>query len=176
MRAERNPHTESQDLPNPTPAEMEILRVLWTKQAATVREVHDTLSNGRDTAYTTTLKLLQIMTEKGLVTREEVGRAHLYRPRVSEAQSQQRLVSEMVERVFGGAAQKLVLQALATGRASRSELAEIRQLLDTMSDEMPGELDTTEINRTEINRTEINREETNREQHREDKKGQGGRA
>ncbi len=120
------------EFPNPTPGELEILRVLWKRDAATVREVHAELHNGRDTGYTTTLKLLQIMTEKGLVARDEAGRAHVYRPLLSESQSQRRMVSDMVERVFGGAAQKLVLHALSTHRASSHELAEIRRLLDTM--------------------------------------------
>jgi len=118
-------------VPRPTDAELAILRVLWTRGPSTVREVHDVLSADRPLAYTTTLKFLQIMTAKGLTTREERGKQHVYRPRHAEEQTQRRLVDELLERAFGGSMAKLVMQALATKRASPEELREIRRLLAT---------------------------------------------
>ena len=94
--------------PNPTPAELGILRVLWRSGPATVRQIQEELKADRRSGYTTVLKLLQIMTEKGLVSREESGRAHVYRPRQSQYQSQRQIVGDLLERVFGGAAEKLV--------------------------------------------------------------------
>jgi predicted transcriptional regulator len=126
---------KERELPAPTPAELEILQVLWRRSPRTVREVHDGLPEGRETGYTTTLKLLQIMTEKGLVTRDEDARAHLYTARLSQEQSQRRMVNDLVERAFGGAAQKLVMHALASRKASPHELAEIRKLLDSMEEQ-----------------------------------------
>ena len=116
-------------VPRPTDAELTILRVLWTRGASTVREVHDVLSARRSLVYTTTLKLLQIMTAKGLTIREAEGRVHRYRPSVAEEETQRRLVGDLLERAFGGSASKLVMQALATERASPDELKEIRRLL-----------------------------------------------
>lgn len=118
--------------PQPTPAELAILRILWKLGRSTVRDVHSALADDRSTAYTTTLKLLQIMTEKGLVTRQEVGRAHVYEARQSEEQAQRRIVGDLLDRVFDGAAQKLVMHALSSGKASAEELAEIRRLLDEL--------------------------------------------
>ena len=123
--------------PQPTPAELSILRVLWKQGPSTVRDVHEALQDDRATGYTTTLKLLQIMTEKGLVTRQEVGRAHVYRARQSEEQAQRRIVGDLLDRVFDGAAQKLVMHALASRKASAEELAEIRRLLDEIEGEKP---------------------------------------
>ena len=116
--------------PRPTDAELTILRVLWNLGPSTVRQVHDVLSRGRPTAYTTALKLLQIMTEKGLVRRDERDRSHIYHPRLSEQQTQQQLVRDLLDRAFGGSSSKLVMQALATERASTEELREIRKMLD----------------------------------------------
>lgn len=126
---------EEKTLPNPTPAELDILRVLWRRGPSTVREVYEALQEERSPGYTTILKFFQIMTEKGLVTREEVGRAHLYRPTVSEEQAQRRMLDDLVDRAFSGAAQKLVMQALASHKASPDELAEIRRLLDRLEEE-----------------------------------------
>ena len=114
----------------PTDAELAILRVLWSKGACTVRDVYEVLAKGRSLAYTTTLKLLQIMTEKGLTTREDFGQQHLYRARHSEQVMQRRLVGDLLERVFGGAARALVLLALSAKRAGPEELAQIRKMLD----------------------------------------------
>lgn len=117
--------------PRPTDAELAILRVLWDRGPSTVRQVHDVLSADRPAAYTTALKLLQIMTEKGLVERDERDRTHIYRARLSEEHTQRQLVRDLVDRAFGGSAAKLVLQALASKHASPDELREIRQILDT---------------------------------------------
>jgi predicted transcriptional regulator len=112
----------------PTEAELGILRVLWTRGPSTVREVAEAM--GREGAYTTVLKLLQIMTEKGLVARDEENRTHIYEAAFSEAHTQKQLVTDLLDRVFDGSAAKLVLQALSTGKATPAELAEIRKLLD----------------------------------------------
>lgn len=116
-------------VPKPTDAELAILRVLWERGPCTVRQVYDVLSERRDFAYTTTLKLLQLMTEKGITVREEEGRIHLYRAGFAKEDTQQRLVSDLLERAFGGSSAKLVMQALAAKPASAEELQEIRQLL-----------------------------------------------
>lgn len=116
--------------PQPTRAELAILRVLWARGPSTVRQVHDDLSADRPTAYTTTLKLIQIMTDKGLVVRSDVGRQHVYRARQSERAVQKTLVRDLVDRAFDGSSGRLVLQALATRRATPEELDEIRRLLD----------------------------------------------
>src|ERR687893_987937 len=117
--------------PKPTDAELAILRVLWERGPSTVRQVHDVLLRERPTAYTTALKLLQIMTEKGLVRRDETDRTHVYYPRLSEEQTQRQLVRDLPDRAFGGSASKLVMQALAARRASPDELNEIRKLIET---------------------------------------------
>jgi len=112
----------------PTDAELAILRVLWTRGPSTVRQVAEAL--GRETGYTTALKLLQIMTEKRLVTRDESARTHVYAAAFSEEETQRHLVTDLLDRAFDGSAAKLVLQALAANSASPAELAEIRQMLD----------------------------------------------
>ncbi len=119
-------------LPKPTDSELAILRVLWQSGPATVRAVHSELSRAQDTGYTTVLKLLQIMTEKGLVTRNETERSHVYQPVCSEQHVQRQLVGHLLDRAFGGSAQQLVLQALAAKKSTPRELAEIRKLLDDM--------------------------------------------
>ena len=112
----------------PTDAELAILRVLWDRGPSTVREVAEML--GREEGYTTVLKLLQIMTEKKLVLRDESQRTHVYRAAYSEDQTQKHLVSDLISKAFDGSAAKLVLQALASGDASAEELDEIRRLID----------------------------------------------
>jgi predicted transcriptional regulator len=114
----------------PTGAELEILRVLWRSGPATVREVHDALGPRRRTGYTTVLKLLQIMHQKGLVARDEAERSHIYRARIGESVTQRRLLRDLTDRAFGGSAANLVMQALSTEKASPEDLAEIRRLLD----------------------------------------------
>jgi predicted transcriptional regulator len=121
-----------QKLPRPTDAELEILRVLWNRGPSTVREVQEQLRQSREAGYTTVLKLLQIMTEKGLVTRDESQRSHVYQARHREEQTQKQLVSDLLSRAFGGAADKLVMQALRAKKVSQKELDEIRRLLDDL--------------------------------------------
>jgi BlaI family transcriptional regulator, penicillinase repressor len=117
-------------IPRPTDAELAILRVLWERGPSTVRQVHDVLSRERPNAYTTALKMLQIMTEKGLVRRDETDRTHIYHARLSEEQTQRQLVRDLLDRAFGGSASKLVMQALAARRATPEELGEIRKLIE----------------------------------------------
>ncbi|HWX18451.1 MAG TPA: BlaI/MecI/CopY family transcriptional regulator [Candidatus Binatia bacterium] len=121
-------------LPKPTDAEVAILRVLWQRGPSTVREVWEQLNPGQRTGYTTTLKLMQIMFEKGLVKRDDTNRSHVYAPAVSEERTQQQVIGHLLERVFAGSAGKLVMQALAVKKASPAELAEIRKLLDKMEE------------------------------------------
>jgi BlaI family transcriptional regulator, penicillinase repressor len=115
--------------PKPTEAELSILRVIWSRGPSTVREIQEVLERTRPTGYTTVLKILQIMTEKGLVQRQSSGRAHIYRARRSEEQTQQQLVSDLLERAFGGSAAKLVVQALGGKKATTEEWKEIQELL-----------------------------------------------
>jgi BlaI family penicillinase repressor len=117
--------------PRPTDAELAILRILWDRGASTVRQVHEMLSRERPSAYTTALKMLQIMTEKGLVRRDDRDRTHIYQSKLTEEQTQRQLVRDLVDRAFAGSASKLVLQALATKRATPDELVEIRKLIET---------------------------------------------
>ncbi|MGE5816157.1 MAG: BlaI/MecI/CopY family transcriptional regulator [Acidobacteriota bacterium] len=117
-------------LSRPTDAELAILRVLWERGPSTVRQVHDVIAAGRPLAYTTTLKLLQIMLEKELVTRGEQDRTHVYAPKLDREAAQRQLVGDLLDRAFGGSAATLVMQALATGRASDEDLRQIRRLLD----------------------------------------------
>ena len=116
--------------PRPTDAELAILRVLWERGPSTVREVHDSLSSTQETGYTTVLKLLQIMTDKGLVVRDESQRAHVYSASESEQRTQRRLIGDLMDRAFGGSPTKLVMQALSATKASADELTAIRRLLD----------------------------------------------
>jgi BlaI family penicillinase repressor len=116
--------------PRPTDAELAILRVLWERGASTVRQVHEALAGTRETGYTTTLKLMQIMADKGLVTRNETARTHVYTPVAGEEQTQHALVKDLVDRAFGGSAAALVLRALSAEGTSDAELQEIRQLID----------------------------------------------
>ena len=113
----------------PTDAELAILRVLWSRGPSTVRQVTEAL--GKDTGYTTALKLLQIMTEKRLVRRNETARTHVYEAALTEGQTQQQLVTDLLDRAFDGSAAKLVLQALASNKTTPEELEEIKRLLDT---------------------------------------------
>ena len=123
----------SQALPRPTEAELEILQVLWERGACTVREVHEVLHRRDGTGYTTALKQLQIMHDKGLVERDESQRAHVYRAVVSKERTQKRFLSDMVQRVFDGSPSQLVLHALGSRpRATREELDEIRALLNKL--------------------------------------------
>ena len=115
--------------PRPTDSELAILRVLWERGPSTVRQVHEALVGERETGYTTTLKLMQIMAEKGLVTRNEEARTHVYSASAGEEQTQRLLVKDLADRAFGGSAAALVLRALGEG-TSDDELREIRKLID----------------------------------------------
>ena len=123
------------NLPRPTDAELAILRILWERGPCTVRQVHEQLARDRPAAYTTALKLLQIMADKGLVDRDERERTHIYKAKLSEDQTQRQLVRDLLDRAFGGSAGKLVMQALATKRASPDELREIRRVIDGVKNE-----------------------------------------
>ena len=118
----------------PTDTELAILQVLWTRGPSTVRQVHEALSGARETGYTTTLKLMQIMAEKGLVTRDETARTHVYHAALTRDQTQRQLVSDLVDRAFGGSAAALVMQALSSYPASETELAEIQRLVSAYQD------------------------------------------
>jgi predicted transcriptional regulator len=119
--------------PKPTDAELQILRVLWDRGASTVREVQHELNATKPTGYTTVLKTLQIMTEKGLVRRNEKERAHVYEAQFAQHLTQRQMVSDLLNRVFDGSASNLLLHALASKKsASRDELAQIRQILDEL--------------------------------------------
>jgi BlaI family penicillinase repressor len=125
-------------LPRPTDAELGLLRVLWQRGPSTVRQIHDVVAKARPTGYTTVLKLLQIMTEKGLVRRDETDRTHIYEACATEEQTQRQLVRDLLERAFGGSPARLVMQALAARRATPEELAEIRRLLDERQEDRHG--------------------------------------
>lgn len=116
--------------PRPTDAELAILRVLWERGPSTVRQVHEAFAGTRDTGYTTTLKLMQIMADKGLVVRNETARTHVYSAVAGETQTQKQLIKDLVDRAFGGSAAALVLRALADDQTSDDERREIRKLID----------------------------------------------
>lgn len=120
-------------LPKPTDAELAILHILWRKGASTVKEVQEAL--GRETGYTTALKFLQIMTEKGLVRRNESQRAHVYEAAGSKDETQQQLLTGFLKKTFGGSTSQLVMRALAAKRASPAELEEIRMLVESLARE-----------------------------------------
>lgn len=117
-------------LPRPTESELELLAVLWEKGPATVRDLHDEIHTRRDIGYTSVLKLLQIMTEKGLVDREESGKAHIYRAAASQQATQNQLLREMSERLFAGSAAQLALHALAMEPVGDRDLEELRNLIE----------------------------------------------
>lgn len=125
-------NTPSPGAPKPTEAELEILHVLWSRDACTVREVHDVLYRGEGAGYTNALKLLQVMHAKGLVERDDSQRAHVYRAAVSKERTQKRFLLDLVQRVFEGSSSQLVLHALGSQHASREELRAIRSLLNKL--------------------------------------------
>jgi predicted transcriptional regulator len=114
----------------PTEAELAILQVLWTRGASTVRAVYEAIASERETGYTTTLKLMQIMAEKGLVTRDESEKTHVYAARLTRARTQKQLVRDLADRAFGGSAAALVLQALSDTPPSQGEIEEIQRLIE----------------------------------------------
>lgn len=119
-----------QPTPRPTDAELAILRVLWERGPSTVRQVFEALSVDRDLGYTTALKMLQIMHEKGLVQRDDSDRTHVFTASQTQIQTQRTLLDDLLDKAFGGSSMSLVMQALATRKASREDLAEIRKMLD----------------------------------------------
>ncbi len=124
--------------PKPTAAELAILRALWTSGPATVREIQRAMNEDRPTGYTTVLKMLQIMTEKGLVERDESVRPQIYRPRNTREHTQRQLVRDLMQRAFGGSVKALVLQALAGRKSSPEELAAMEELLDRFEADQKG--------------------------------------
>ena len=118
----------------PTESELEILQILWHKGIATVREVHEELSKTKDAGYTTTLKLMQIMHEKGIVKRDESLRTHVYQSAVNKEKTQKHLLSKMIDSLFGGSSTQLILQALGSGeqKVSEEELDQIQTLLNNL--------------------------------------------
>jgi BlaI family transcriptional regulator, penicillinase repressor len=122
----------TQKIIKPTESELEILQILWQHGLATVREVHEELAKSKDAGYTTTLKLMQIMHEKGLVKRDESMRTHVYQPAVNKEKTQKHLLGKMIDSLFGGSSTQLVLQALGEQKASPEELEQIQHLLDNL--------------------------------------------
>jgi len=118
------------DPPRPTDAELEILTVLWSRGPGTVREIHETIAGRRPAQYTTILKLLQIMADKGLVLRDEKQRAHIYRAARPREWTQKQLAGDLLQRAFSGSAARLMQGALSAGKTSKAELAELRKLID----------------------------------------------
>jgi BlaI family transcriptional regulator, penicillinase repressor len=127
--------TAPRPTPRPTDAELAILRILWRRGPSTVRQVHEDLERRSLTGYTTVLKLLQIMTEKGLVERDESERAHIYVAKLPEEQTLGQLVGDLLDRAFEGSSSRLVMRALESRPATREELSEIRRMLDLMEGE-----------------------------------------
>jgi len=121
---------EASATPSPTPMELEILRVLWQLGPSTVREVHEVLNQSKPTGYTTVLKLLQIMTVKGMVRRDEAERAHIYEASQPAEQTKRRLVRDLLDKAFAGSASELTMHALAGKKESRQQIEEIRRMLD----------------------------------------------
>ena len=116
----------------PTESELEILQILWTKGLATVREVHEDMAKTKDVGYTTTLKLMQIMHEKGLVKRDDSMRTHVYQAAVNKERTQKHLLGKMIDSLFGGSPTQLVIQALGEHKASAEELEKIQALLNDL--------------------------------------------
>src|SRR6478609_6302784 len=119
----------------PTESELEILQVLWLKGEASVRDVHEALAATKDVGYTTTLKLMQIMNEKGLVKRDDSIKTHIYQAAVSREKTQKHLLGKMIDGLFGGSPTQLVLQALGNHKASAQELEEIQKLIDNLKNQ-----------------------------------------
>ncbi len=116
--------------PRPTDKELVILGILWSRGPSTVREIHEEMNEDGDTGYTTTLKLMQIMMEKGLLVRDDSQFKHVYKPALSEERTQKQLISDLLDKAFAGSAEKLVMRALAAKKVSAGELASIRKMLD----------------------------------------------
>ena len=122
---------------NPTPAELAILQVLWSRGPSTVREIHEVLAREKDVGYTSALKFLQIMTAKGLVTRTEDQRAHVYSAQQPAEKTKQQFAADVLKRVFHGSASQLMQHALSGRRGSKKEIEELRRLLDEYERKIP---------------------------------------
>jgi BlaI family transcriptional regulator, penicillinase repressor len=122
---------------NPTPSELEILHILWTRGPSTVREIHEVLSKEKDVGYTSALKLLQIMTGKGLVTRVEDQRAHVYTATQPAETTKEQFAADVLQRVFRGSASQLMQHVLSGRRGSKKEIEEIRRMLDEYERKLP---------------------------------------
>ena len=118
--------------PHPTAGELQILAVLWQRGPSTVREVHEALGSERATGLSTTLKMMQVMTEKELLIKDDSQRPQVYRPAMTQEEAQTRMVDDLIQRAFSGAAEQLVLRAISSHHVSREDLAEIRKLLNQM--------------------------------------------
>lgn len=119
----------------PTEGELEILQVLWQKEKASVREVHEVILQSKDAGYTTTLKLMQIMFEKGLVIRDDLAKTHIYQAKISKEKTQLQFVDKMIANLFGGSSTQLVMQALGSQSPSKQELEEIQQFLNNLKNQ-----------------------------------------
>lgn len=119
----------------PTDSELEILQILWNKGASTVREVHEEIIKTKDAGYTTTLKLMQIMHEKGLVDRDTSSKTHIYISKVNQDKTEKHLVNKMIDNVFNGSAARLVMQALGNHTASAEEINQIKKYLDELENQ-----------------------------------------
>ena len=120
------------NIKKPTDRELEILQILWRKGPSSVREVNEEMSNRQKTGYTTTLKIMQIMVEKGILVRDDSQFKHVYTPSISEKTTQKRLVRDLLDRAFSGSADTLVMRALSAKKISQEELANIKKILDTL--------------------------------------------
>ena len=119
-------------IPQPTGRELDILRILWNRGASTVKQINEEMNKLQRVGYTTTLKLMQIMIEKGLLLRDDSNFQHIYKPAISEEKTQKQLVGDLLERAFSGSAEKLVIRALSAKKVSARELVKIKKLLDQM--------------------------------------------
>ena len=125
---------QKQNKPRPTERELAILNILWDNGPSTIRQVNEVMNKDRLTGYTTTLKLMQIMTEKGLLTRDDSPFRHIYKTNVGREQTQSQIIGQVLDKVFAGSAEKLVMRALSAKKVSREELAKIRKLLNEIKD------------------------------------------
>ena len=119
----------------PTESELEVLSLIWKNGPMTVRRIHDRIKEDRKIGYTTTLKIMQIMHEKGMLSREKDGKTHIYSAKMDEVKTQENLVSRMINKVFDGSSKQLVIQALGSQQPSKEELDEIRKYLDELNDD-----------------------------------------
>lgn len=132
---ETNRNMTTNKINRPTESELEILQVLWTQGEATVRVVHEELSKTKDSGYTTTLKLMQIMFEKGLVTRDDSHKTHIYQPAVSRSSTRSQFLNRMIDGLFAGSSAELVMQALGNHKTTTDELSKIQALLDELKNQ-----------------------------------------